>query len=97
MPDRAASCLATLVPSAPARPHSAFEVKWDGDRLQIHRDPAGIRIFPAGGHEGTLRFPPALGCSIQESPSQGRSPPQKRGWDLRLLWQDDRPANESRE
>src|SRR4051812_10706124 len=57
MPARIEPCLALLVPKPPKGPDWAFEVKWDGYRLAIHVEPAGVRILTRGGHDWTHRFP----------------------------------------
>jgi bifunctional non-homologous end joining protein LigD len=57
MPDRIEPCLALLVSKPPSGPQWAFEVKWDGYRLAIHRDGKGVRIITRGGHDWTHRFP----------------------------------------
>lgn len=57
MPARIEPCLALLMPKAPQGPNWAFEVKWDGYRLAVHRDAAGVRIITRGGHDWTHRFP----------------------------------------
>ncbi|MCV9937703.1 non-homologous end-joining DNA ligase [Boseaceae bacterium BT-24-1] len=57
MPVRIEPCLALLQAKAPAGPDWAFEVKWDGYRLAVHRDAVGVRIITRGGHDWTHRFP----------------------------------------
>lgn len=57
MPTRIEPCLALLMPKPPEGPDWAFEVKWDGYRLAVHRDAAGVRIITRGGHDWTHRFP----------------------------------------
>ncbi|MBD9375652.1 ATP-dependent DNA ligase [Rhizobium sp. ARZ01] len=57
MPDRIEPCLALLAPSPPAGPQWAFEIKWDGYRLVIYKEPDGSRIVTRGGHDWTERFP----------------------------------------
>ncbi|MCV9937109.1 non-homologous end-joining DNA ligase [Boseaceae bacterium BT-24-1] len=57
MPARIEPCLALLQSKAPAGPDWAFEVKWDGYRLAVHRDASGVRIITRGGHDWTHRFP----------------------------------------
>ncbi|MBD9372129.1 ATP-dependent DNA ligase [Rhizobium sp. ARZ01] len=57
MPDRIEPCLAQLVANPPVGPQWAFEVKWDGYRLVIYKEPAGLRIMTRGGHDWTERFP----------------------------------------
>ncbi len=57
MPVRVEPCLALLASKAPSGPDWSFEVKWDGYRLAVHRDPDGVRILTRGGHDWTRRFP----------------------------------------
>jgi bifunctional non-homologous end joining protein LigD len=57
MPERIEPCLALLQSKAPQGPDWAFEVKWDGYRLAIHRDHRGVRVITRGGHDWTDRFP----------------------------------------
>jgi len=57
MPARIEPCLALLMPKAPEGSNWAFEVKWDGYRLAVHRDADGVRIITRGGHDWTHRFP----------------------------------------
>jgi bifunctional non-homologous end joining protein LigD len=48
MPARIEPCLALLRPKAPEGPDWAFEVKWDGYRLAVHRDDRGVRVTTLG-------------------------------------------------
>ncbi|SOC47132.1 bifunctional non-homologous end joining protein LigD [Rhizobium subbaraonis] len=57
MPTRIEPCLALLVSRPPVGPEWSFEVKWDGYRLAVHREPSGVRIITRGGHDWTERFP----------------------------------------
>jgi bifunctional non-homologous end joining protein LigD len=57
MPERIEPCLALLQSKAPQGPDWAFEVKWDGYRLAVHRGPDGVRVITRGGHDWTHRFP----------------------------------------
>lgn len=57
MPARIEPCLAQLQSKVPEGPAWAFEVKWDGYRLAVHRDAGGVRIITRGGHDWTHRFP----------------------------------------
>jgi bifunctional non-homologous end joining protein LigD len=57
MPARIEPCLALLQSKAPTGGNWVFEVKWDGYRLAVHRDAAGVRIITRGGHDWTHRFP----------------------------------------
>ena len=57
MPARIEPCLALLAAKPPSAPDWAFEIKWDGYRLALHKEPAGVRIITRGGHDWTHRFP----------------------------------------
>ncbi|WP_449249709.1 ATP-dependent DNA ligase [Bosea rubneri] len=57
MPDRVEPCRALLTQKPPGGEGWAFEVKWDGYRLGIHRRGAELRIITRGGHDWTHRFP----------------------------------------
>ncbi|MBX5021247.1 non-homologous end-joining DNA ligase [Rhizobium lentis] len=57
MPARADLCLALLKSRPPKGPQWAFEVKWDGYRLAVYKEPSGVRILTRGGHDWTDRFP----------------------------------------
>ncbi|HEV7339817.1 MAG TPA: non-homologous end-joining DNA ligase [Bosea sp. (in: a-proteobacteria)] len=57
MPARVEPCLALLMPKPPEGPDWAFEVKWDGYRLAIHRQGTEVRVITRGGHDWTHRFP----------------------------------------
>lgn len=57
MPARIEPSLAVLKPVPPSGPNWTFEIKWDGYRLMIHKEPAGLRLVTRGGHDWTDRFP----------------------------------------
>jgi len=57
MPDRIEPCLALLKAKPPKGDEWAYEIKWDGYRLAIHIEPAGVRLITRGGHDWTHRFP----------------------------------------
>lgn len=57
MPDRIEPCLARLVAKPPIAAQWAFEIKWDGYRLAIHKEGDRVRIITRGGHDWTERFP----------------------------------------
>ncbi|SOC38944.1 bifunctional non-homologous end joining protein LigD [Rhizobium subbaraonis] len=46
-----------LVSKPPIGSQWIFEVKWDGYRLAVHKEPAGVRIITRGGHDWADRFP----------------------------------------
>ncbi|WP_312367038.1 non-homologous end-joining DNA ligase [Ensifer sp.] len=56
MPDRVEPCLALLAKNVPPGDW-AFEMKWDGYRLEVNIEPSGVRIITRGGHDWTHRFP----------------------------------------
>ncbi|TBH22192.1 ATP-dependent DNA ligase [Rhizobium leguminosarum] len=57
MPDRIEPCLALLKARPPKGDNWVYEIKWDGYRVSVHIEPAGIRILTRGGHDWTHRFP----------------------------------------
>ncbi|MBX5164803.1 non-homologous end-joining DNA ligase [Rhizobium sp. NZLR4b] len=57
MPRRVEPALAVLKQKPPSGDHWSWEIKWDGYRLAIHAEPAGIRILTRGGYDWTNRFP----------------------------------------
>lgn len=57
MPARIEPCLALLVSKPPVGSEWIFEVKWDGYRLAVHKEPGGVRVITRGGHDWTERFP----------------------------------------
>lgn len=57
MPLRIEPCLARVKSTPPEGPGWLYEVKWDGYRLAVHRDSAGVRIITRGGFDWTERFP----------------------------------------
>ncbi len=57
MPARIDPCLAQLKPRPPKGGQWIYEIKWDGYRLAVHIEPAGVRILTRGGHDWTDRFP----------------------------------------
>lgn len=56
-PKRIEPCLAKLASAPPTGDEWAFEVKWDGYRLALHKDRASTRILTRNGHDWTERFP----------------------------------------
>lgn len=57
MPGRIEPCLALLKAKPPEGDDWSYEIKWDGYRLAVHIELAGIRILTKGGHDWTKRFP----------------------------------------
>lgn len=68
MPSRIEPCLALLVPKPPSGSQWAFEIKWDGYRLAVHKDPSGVKILTRGGHDWTHRFP-AIAAAVSALPN----------------------------
>src|SRR5262249_54531990 len=50
-------CLPTKAESPPSGPGWAHEIKHDGFRLMVRRDPAGIRLLTRNGHDWSDRYP----------------------------------------
>jgi bifunctional non-homologous end joining protein LigD len=67
MPDRIEPCLALLKAKPPKGDDWVYEIKWDGYRLAVHIEPAGVRILTRGGHDWTHRFP-AVAQSAKQLP-----------------------------
>lgn len=68
MPDRIEPCLALLSAAPPTGEDWAFEVKWDGYRLAIHKRLDEVRIITRGGHDWTHRFP-TIAAAARELPA----------------------------
>jgi len=50
-------CLPSPADRPPSGPDWIHEVKLDGFRMMVRRDPAGIRLLTRNGHDWTGRFP----------------------------------------
>jgi ATP-dependent DNA ligase len=46
-----------LIAPRPSGPGWIHEVKLDGFRMMVRRDPAGVRLFTRNGRDWTGRFP----------------------------------------
>ncbi|MBX4920002.1 ATP-dependent DNA ligase [Rhizobium bangladeshense] len=57
MPARVEPCLAELTAKPPKGDRWVYEIKWDGYRAHIHREPNGVRILTKNGHDWTHKFP----------------------------------------
>lgn len=68
MPARVEPCLALPMASPPEGPDWAFEIKWDGYRLAVHRRGTEVRIITRGGQDWTERFP-AIAESAADLPA----------------------------
>lgn len=53
-----APCLPTVRPKPPEGRGFLHEVKFDGHRLQTHKDRGAVRLFTRNGHDCTVRFAP---------------------------------------
>ena len=51
-------CLPSPADRPPSGPGWIHEVKLDGFRLMVRRDPAGVRLITRNGHDWSGRFPP---------------------------------------
>jgi bifunctional non-homologous end joining protein LigD len=56
-PGRIDPCLALLTARPPEGDDWAYEIKWDGWRLFIHKSGDDIRLITRGGHDWTSKFP----------------------------------------
>ncbi len=61
MPDFIDPCLATLKDKAPAGDKWIHEIKYDGYRVQAHRDADRVALYTRRGHDWTDRFGPIAG------------------------------------
>src|SRR5262244_2556839 len=50
-------CLPSPADRPPSGPGWIHEVKLDGFRMMVRRDPAGVRLMTRNGHDWTDRFP----------------------------------------
>jgi bifunctional non-homologous end joining protein LigD len=50
-------CLPTKAESPPSGPGWIHEIKHDGFRMMVRRDPAGVRLLTRNGHNWTDRYP----------------------------------------
>jgi ATP-dependent DNA ligase len=50
-------CQPTPTPRPPVGPEWLHEIKHDGYRIMVRRDPAGIRLITRRGHDWSARFP----------------------------------------
>ena len=50
-------CVPTLAKEPPIGPHWIHEVKFDGYRVQIHKDRDNVRLFSKNGNDFATRFP----------------------------------------
>ncbi|WP_037088549.1 non-homologous end-joining DNA ligase [Neorhizobium vignae] len=69
MPERVEPCLALLKSRPPHGDEWSYEIKWDGYRLAVHIEPAGVRIITRGGHDWTHRFPAIADAARALSPT----------------------------
>jgi bifunctional non-homologous end joining protein LigD len=52
-----APCLPSPADRPPSGPGWVHEIKHDGFRMMVRRDPAGIRLLTRNGHDWTQRYP----------------------------------------
>jgi bifunctional non-homologous end joining protein LigD len=69
MPARVEPCLAELSAKPPKGDQWGYEIKWDGYRGHIHREPNGIRILTKNGHDWTAKFPAIAEAALALSPT----------------------------
>jgi bifunctional non-homologous end joining protein LigD len=50
-------CLPSPADRPPSGPGWVHEIKHDGFRLMVRRDPAGVRLLTRNGHDWTVRYP----------------------------------------
>jgi ATP-dependent DNA ligase len=50
-------CLPSLARTPPSGPDWLHEIKHDGYRMMVRRDPAGARLFTRRGYDWTTRYP----------------------------------------
>jgi ATP-dependent DNA ligase len=50
-------CLPTKAESPPSGPGWVHEIKHDGFRMMVRRDPAGVRLLTRNGHDWSDRYP----------------------------------------
>jgi hypothetical protein len=50
-------CLPTRAERPPSGPGWIHEIKHDGFRMMVRRDPAGIRLLTRNGHDWASRYP----------------------------------------
>jgi ATP-dependent DNA ligase len=76
-----ASCLPSPADQPPTGPGWIHEVKHDGYRLMVRRDPVGVRLLTRNGHDWSPRYP-AIVEAVE--PAQGAQlPDRRRGGRLR--------------
>jgi bifunctional non-homologous end joining protein LigD len=61
--------LAYLLEDVPQGPRWLHELKFDGYRLQAHKEKGGVRIYTRSGHDWTQRFSHIAG-EVQRLPAQ---------------------------
>jgi len=69
MPVRIEPCLASLVARPPSGPEWSWDIKWDGYRIAVHREPDRVRIITRGGHDWTHRFPGIEAAALATGPA----------------------------
>ncbi|MGI2036258.1 non-homologous end-joining DNA ligase [Rhizobium panacihumi] len=69
MPARIEPCLAKLAARPPSGPQWSWDIKWDGYRIAVHREPNRARILTRGGHDWTYRFPGIEAAALALGPA----------------------------
>jgi bifunctional non-homologous end joining protein LigD len=69
MPARVDPCLAQLTMRPPKGNDWRYEIKWDGYRAHIHREPKGVRILTKNGHDWTHKFPAIAEAALALTPT----------------------------
>jgi bifunctional non-homologous end joining protein LigD len=60
-------CVATLKSEPPAHPVWVHEVKFDGYRIQIHKDGRNVALYSRQGNDFTARYPSIAGAVAKPS------------------------------
>lgn len=69
MPLRVEPALALLKQKPPSGEQWFWEIKWDGYRLAIQAEPAGIRVITRGGYDWANRFPSIVDAARELGPA----------------------------
>jgi ATP-dependent DNA ligase len=66
-------CLPTLAKEPPRGLGWTHEVKFDGYRVQVHRDAASVAIYSRNAHDFTNRYPAIARYLVHASTAQSAS------------------------
>lgn len=61
--------LASLVARPPIGPEWSWDIKWDGYRIAVHREPDRLRIIARRCHDWTHRFPGIEAAALATGPA----------------------------